>query len=448
MAGGGGDGSDTVEADSRVIMYTDETQQVVLQDMVFHSSCSQNLALKDTFGGQQLVQWTNEDQGNITCFANITYDFLLEIPIGIEGQTFIFSSVTGQASFLPGDDISFDLTDQVAGEVYEPGEFVPLTLQAELDLTVRKTYFILIRVTGETEAGVFCFGFGREEFTAGTPIGPLFPTVSPTLFPTSSAFPTPDPEESACELAASIECAFDGVRGNVDCEGQTDSAGRISCSGAALAEAIRFEYLPKSPLPASDDVWITASNNDGLIYFDGLVSPGDIFEVADESSLAALDDRLNLQINNVVNGGQGPNVLEESFDDDRIRCNRDELVLDTLYGPSESLRMVGFRPFGGDDFDIVKVFIFRYYVRNLGNLEANATSAIIDSPFSGDEPFEALTESTIIGPRTGLLVFEETVKLDLLAREENEIMDMIAMSSSGVNNQSGETCGLPDAVVI
>ncbi|CAB9523807.1 Inherit from KOG: receptor [Seminavis robusta] len=64
------DGGNRFPADQLIMIYSsNETSNMgnILQSMQYHSSCSQNLFLQDTFGAVQLVGLINEDQGKISC---------------------------------------------------------------------------------------------------------------------------------------------------------------------------------------------------------------------------------------------------------------------------------------------------------------------------------------------------------------------------------------------
>lgn len=117
------DPGNELEADSRIVMFSDSSRSTVLQDVQLHTSCSQNLCLKDTFGASQLVLWVNEDQGNISCFADVQLDQTLLIPI--EGGNVTLNSLFVITNFA--DPPTQDLTLQVAGTVVRP-QVKPLML--------------------------------------------------------------------------------------------------------------------------------------------------------------------------------------------------------------------------------------------------------------------------------------------------------------------------------
>ena len=179
--------------------------QNILQTLVYHSSCSQNLFLKDRFGSVQLVVFVNEDQGTVTCFQNATLTFDIDVPVDIEG---------GSAELTALNVISnvgiFDLSDQVAGVIVTPEMPFQATATITMDLTVRQKYTALSTIIGRTDEGKGCFGTDFFEFEAGNPLPPIFPTLAPSAAPTISPFPTPDPETAPCNLRADIECQRSG----------------------------------------------------------------------------------------------------------------------------------------------------------------------------------------------------------------------------------------------
>ena len=78
------DNGEDMPADTQIRIYPAEGPQnpsTILQDVRFHASCSQPLLLKNVFGSHQLVQFENVPQGNVSCFASITSDYRITIPI-------------------------------------------------------------------------------------------------------------------------------------------------------------------------------------------------------------------------------------------------------------------------------------------------------------------------------------------------------------------------------
>ena len=64
-----------------------KTAANILQTVRYDSSCSRNLLfLKDRFGNSQLVEWTSDDVGLVTCFIEATVDITLVNPISATGS--------------------------------------------------------------------------------------------------------------------------------------------------------------------------------------------------------------------------------------------------------------------------------------------------------------------------------------------------------------------------
>jgi hypothetical protein len=169
-------------ADQLVNIYSseDQSEASLLQAMLYHSSCSQNLFLKDRFGAIQLVVWVNEDQGVVSCFANQTFNLEITIPIDIEGGPVTLQSLTVASNV---DPFFFNLTDKVAGLQLNPGDTLETSISIPIDLTVRTTYNLLITLSAVSSTGVECRATELTSFTAGYPLPPIFPTSAPTSAP-------------------------------------------------------------------------------------------------------------------------------------------------------------------------------------------------------------------------------------------------------------------------
>lgn len=92
----------------------------MIQTVIYHSSCSQNLFLKDRFGSVQLVEFTNEEQGRVSCFQNVSLTVSVKIPVMVEGvaELTALTVVTNQGQ---ADQGIFDLSEIVAGQTLVPG---------------------------------------------------------------------------------------------------------------------------------------------------------------------------------------------------------------------------------------------------------------------------------------------------------------------------------------
>jgi hypothetical protein len=164
------DNGERFVADQFIDIYSDSSmaEGTLLQAVQYHSSCSQNLFLKDRFGASQLVEWYNEEQGLISCFANATFDLSVTIPIDIQGDTLTLTSLVSITSWGV-----FNLTDDVFGQVVQPGDTIEASFTVTLDLTQVRTYELLTEIIGVTDQGVECRGVDFYSFTAGTDLDNL-----------------------------------------------------------------------------------------------------------------------------------------------------------------------------------------------------------------------------------------------------------------------------------
>ena len=169
---------DRTPADMNITTYASENGEL-LQEVQYHSSCSQNLFLKDRFGDSQLVAFFNEEQGLVDCFVTSNYTFTFSnngtVPAILE------SLVALTTPFGP-----FDLTEQVAAQNLAPGEMFVVYLPVVLDLTVRQRYTVLATITGRfSDAAMSCSSSDFLDFVAGNALPPSIPTVAPTTPPFS-----------------------------------------------------------------------------------------------------------------------------------------------------------------------------------------------------------------------------------------------------------------------
>ena len=102
---------DRLPADMNLTLYDSDpaTGGTLLQRVQYHSSCSQNLFLKDKFGASQLVAFFNEEQGLVDCFVTSNYTFTIanngSLPATLD------SLVALTTPFGP-----FDLTEEVLAQ--------------------------------------------------------------------------------------------------------------------------------------------------------------------------------------------------------------------------------------------------------------------------------------------------------------------------------------------
>lgn len=173
-------GGETFPADQLINIYKNnntEDPDAVLQSVQYHSSCSNNLFLKDRFGASQLVLWVNEDQGTVSCFANQTFNLDVTIPIDIDGGP---ATITGLTVASNIDPFFFNLTEGIAGTVAGAGATIQTAIAIPIDLSERRTYTLLMTLTAVLETGEQCTATEITSFVAGYPLPPIFPTSSPS----------------------------------------------------------------------------------------------------------------------------------------------------------------------------------------------------------------------------------------------------------------------------
>ena len=170
-----GDGVNRVEADMFINIYTAD-QTTLLQAVQYHSSCSSSLELKNRFGASQLVQYFNEVQGNVSCFADFSFEIDIEVPISVGGDNVTLTSLVANTNFAG----PIDLTSQVAGQVVSPGGSVQVTLQGTIDASIRRMYVLMIEIAGTKASGQICKGSDTLSFEGGNVPGAPTPAGLPT----------------------------------------------------------------------------------------------------------------------------------------------------------------------------------------------------------------------------------------------------------------------------
>jgi len=147
----------------------DTRESSLLQVVNFHSSCSSKLHLKDRFGASQVVEWTNEKQGRVLSFVDITFDVSLTLPeiIPIDFMTMVsfVSSISTSEYSAKG------ITDQIL-EISVAGESTPVAttnFTTTIDLTQNQTYEVYTMIDGlSINQGVQCQGYNIYQFSTGT----------------------------------------------------------------------------------------------------------------------------------------------------------------------------------------------------------------------------------------------------------------------------------------
>ena len=156
------------DADSFFYVYSDSSKTNLLQLSSVHTSCSQNLFLKDKFGSVQLLIFENEF-GLFTCFVQATYGFTLTNQGAADSGTIVeFTSTTNGVA----DDCLSAIPD--GGGTVQPGDTVIVDKQVLIDMTVRQEYNTVAYIRAETPGGFSCDDTSTLQFTAGNPNLPTF----------------------------------------------------------------------------------------------------------------------------------------------------------------------------------------------------------------------------------------------------------------------------------
>lgn len=157
------DNGERFEADQFITISTTD-RGTVLQEVQYHSSCSQNLSLKDQFGANQLVSFFNEAQGNVTCFNTFDIALDIEVPIAVDNNSVTLTSLVATTSF----DGAVNLTQQVNGQSVEPGGNAIVTYSFTTDASIRQLYTLMFSIGGVGNPdGTLCAGMSTIAFEAG-----------------------------------------------------------------------------------------------------------------------------------------------------------------------------------------------------------------------------------------------------------------------------------------
>ena len=158
---------------------------VELQNVTFHSSCSQPLICANTFGGNTIAYFENDDQGRVNCTVPATVEYAVEIPFDLpDGEDSVeIIRATLFTNFTLPNVVDLGLT----GQVIEAGETVTaeinVALDPRLDVTTFGGDFLII---ARTPSGRSCTGTGTVTFDVpGREVGAITcpPIDSPASLP-------------------------------------------------------------------------------------------------------------------------------------------------------------------------------------------------------------------------------------------------------------------------
>ena len=411
----------------------------IIQSMQYHSSCSNNLFLKDRFGAVQLVIWVNEEQGVVSCFANQTFELDITVPLDIQGGPAMVNSLTIASNV---DPFFFNLTDKVAGIIVDAGDTIQTSVSIPIDLTSRRTYNLLITLTATTMEGKICRATELTSFTAGYPLPPIFPTFSPTQAPTGTPAPTRDPDTSPCTVNADINCESSSGR---SCRLLSAPSSSI-CNSEEDITSVDFlmtgnacgttEDCEGTGAISAADVYISVVDRDTII-FAGVIQQGQIFRV----SGPFYSDLLEITMSS--NGNGAPGTVLQTLDRVSIACDGDDNDLRLLqnYG---ALQVVGFNNPDQGSESIIETFTMTYIIRNEGSGTTSVETGVGSSPFEAG-PIELVTSPTELVPGEELAA--QTFAVVNLADSSGSVF-RFDLSTTGRSVQSNRLCSDTTAYVI
>ena len=406
-----------VDANMNITVYASDDKSFanMLQTVVYHTSCSRNLFLKDRYGSFQLVVFVNDLQGTVSCFYNATFDFNI-VNTGSFGAEFV--SLISETNIGGGP---FNLTDQVLEQQAQvnPGDEFTLSLNINIDLTVRQRYTVLTTIVGRTEGtGVLCSDTDFLSFVAGNPLPPIFPTIAPTSSPTGTPQPTPDPLTAPCELTPIIQCVVTtGASSN--CRSLVTPL-VTSCTGSVAPVDLTFVYRGGN-CDASDNGSVgftcvdSAGGPSGLEQVHIAITSGNVVLFL---GVATLDGSITgggvygASIDIVIstnNNGAGGTVLQTM----RLNTNcddADDLSLGNTWG---AMQLSGFSSDLAGRVSGFATVVMTYSVENEGALAAELTSAISNGSLVGEQIL--LDTPTPIAPRRGQVLGTESQTINLFS---------------------------------
>jgi hypothetical protein len=390
----------------------------ILQTLVVHTTCptpATNLFLKDRFGSIQLIEFQNSQQGTVSSFQILELSYEVSSDFDVELQ--LVDIVTN----IENDNYGiYNVTTYVAGTIIGPGNSISGVQTIAIDLSRRTKYSAQGVAVGSKSEGHKCYGSDFIEFTAGVPLPPSIPTIVPTAAPSVSAFPSPDPLLTKCDLDATIICT------RLNGESCDDLKAPLSktCIGSN-AEELSFVYVPSSVCNGTnsqDSFTCTDFNTDVKrpfsvflkvyegtdIFFEGIVSAGQLFDVP----LPTPNNEILVSLSTVSSSANAGTLLQTSRMSAACR-EEDALTLLKTFG---SLQLNGFKNAQMGSQHVFANLELAYTVKNVGRIDSILTVATTDSPFTGmaDEVLSPNAPKRPMGPGD-TETFVETATVNLVA---------------------------------
>ena len=403
----------------------------ILQTVKYHSSCSRNLFLKDRFGNHQLVQWTSEELGLITCFIDASLDITIDIPIDVEDDDPIrLLEMTILHNYEP---FVFNRTGEVNGVELGPGDSLEVSpLEVTLDLTTRQRYTFFTTLIGEALDGSSeCNGDDFFEFTAGNPLPPIFPTVAPSASPTRSPFPTPDPETTPCNLEAAVSCrVFDASTRNCQqlavptilstCVGMIEGSRDEPDIPDPVVTELKFLYTGENCQNTRPDcrdsnggpngaqeVWVEINDRDGD-YVAQVIQLGDFVSISNPSGFSRNQIKIEIYLYDPTEDDNRGDRLQRERIEPLCEDNPESLTLGTDYG---AMKLTFFQSERDGIQSLYATVQLTYTIENDSVFDAVISSAVKSSFFSGSE--ELVPGNQAIGRFEEVEIFQESQTLNL-----------------------------------
>jgi len=162
-----------VEANSFLELYTCpdaacSAPGTLLQQVLFHSSCSQQLYLFDIFGSFQLVEFESTTLGLISSFTapSVSFQLSLDLSAGGTGLVLDFMSVVVLAEnpeLLEPQILNFD----VAGTPIPP----TFTVEAPINLFIGQPFQVVTTIGGQRD-GLGCFDVSNSTLQCNATVEP------------------------------------------------------------------------------------------------------------------------------------------------------------------------------------------------------------------------------------------------------------------------------------
>jgi hypothetical protein len=387
----------TFESDQNISIYRSDitTFENLLQTVVYHTSCAINLELNDVFGASQLVEYNNTIQGNVTVFVPVVFD--IRIKLGSISDAAFLNSLTVRTNL---DIQELTLSEYIANQTLQPGGIISVNkTQFTLDLSRRHTYTLTAAIVGTSfPGGSKCSGIGKTSFGVGRSPSVGVPTLAPSVGPSESSRPTPDPLETKCNVTAAISCSTQRGVDTFDCS-QLQPPVLSKCVGAEPVLALEFIYngLPCSfsnttgreflcvtnnggaqvnpPVP----VFITAQDENRIItYFSDIVAVGDTFTISPRKG-SRFNGIVRLTVSTVSGTIPGLVLQELKL---RVTCdNDDDISLLTQYG---SMQLIGFTSLTDGRQSAFESIVLSFTIANDGPNNAIVRNANIGSELFGN----------------------------------------------------------------